>query len=128
MKAGKADIKDYIYVRGADSAKDSDFSAAKPYGKVRLGSGSIFWKKGMRWYCADFAHAVRVFRRIAEVNAKVCCGNSNFDIQMLVLVMFDGSELEVIIGDSLLRHEAEALYEALKSAHPELHYGKPEHK
>ena len=126
MKAGKAELKDYIYARGMDSVKDADFSAAKPYGKVMLGSGSIFWKKGLRWYCADFAQTVRIFRRIAEVNAKLCCGNSNFDIQMLVLVMFDGRELELIIGDSLLRHEAEALYAAVQAAHPELHYGKPE--
>lgn len=65
-----------------------------------------------------------MFRRIAEVNTRVCCGNTNFDIQMLVLVMFDGSELEVLVGDSLLRYEAETLYAELQAAHPELHYGK----
>ena len=120
----KANLKDYIYYKNTDAALDVEFNSAKPFGRAKLGEGHIFWKKGLKWYCADFSQCVRVFRRIAEVNTRVCCGNTNFDIQMLVLVMFDGSELEVLVGDSLLRHEAEALYAELQSAHPELHYGK----
>ena len=126
MKAGRANPKDYVYIRGIDSARDEAFSSAKPFGKAKLGKEQIFWKKGLKWYCADFAQMVRVFRRVAEVDTRVCCGNTNFDIQMLVFIMFDGKELEVTVGDSLLRHEAEALYDELKAAHPELHYGKPE--
>ncbi|MBQ8263620.1 MAG: hypothetical protein IJY96_02455 [Oscillospiraceae bacterium] len=126
MKPGRANEKEYVYTRGISAARDADFSSAVPFGKAKLGKDSIFWKKGLKWYCLDFREAVRVFRRIAEVNARVCCGNSNFDIQMLVFIMFDGRELEVLIGDSLHRYEAENLYAALREAHPELHYGKPE--
>ena len=126
MKPGKSNIKDYLYIRGTDAGRDREFSSAKPYGRAKLGESWLFWKKGFKWYCVEFAQAVRVFRRVAEVDARVCCGNANFDIQMLVFIMFDGTELEAIIGDSLLRREAEALYGALKAAHPELHYGKPE--
>ncbi len=120
----KANIKEYVYRKNTSAALDAEFAAAETHCLVRLGSGHIFWKKGFKWYCADFAQVVRVFRRIGEVSAKVCCGNSNFDIQMLVLVMYDGSELEVIIGDSLERDQAERLYAAVQEAHPELHYGK----
>ncbi len=126
MKDIKANIKDWKYIRGISPDKDEDFASAKPYGNARLGSDSLFWKKGLKWYCVDFSQTVRVFRRVAEVNSRVCFGNSNFDIQMLVFITYDGKELEAIIGDSLLRHEAEALYDMIKSAHPELHYGKPE--
>lgn len=126
MKAGKANIKDYVYIRGVDAARDEDFHSAAIYGKAKLGEKNIFWKKGLKWYALSFDQAVRVFRRIAEVNAKLCCGNSNFDIQMLVFIMFDGTELEVTVGDSLLRYEAENLFAKLQEAHPELHYGKPQ--
>ena len=126
MKPGKANEKEYIYIKGIDAAVDNEFSTAAPYGKARLGAENIFWKKGLKWYRLSFREAVRVFRRVAEVNSRVCCGNTNFDIQMLVFLMFDGRELEVLIGDSLHRYEAENLYAALREAHPEMHYGKPE--
>lgn len=72
---------------------------------------------------AELAGIRRAYRRVEEVNSKMCCGNVNFDIQKLVLVLEEEVCVEVLIGDGIPK-EAEALYKKLKDENPQIQYGK----
>ena len=114
---------DYVYRKKEDAHADQEFAQASQYGKVKIGKDLIFWKKGLKWNVTDLDGVTRAFRRIEAVDAKMCCGNVNFDVQKLVLVRKDGEELELLIGEGTVR-EADALYQRLQESRPEITYGK----
>ena len=117
------DLKNFMYKRGNDASLDREFELGSRYGKVKLADETVFWKKGLKWYCLPLAEAKRAFRRIEAVDSKMCCGNVNFDIQKLVLILQDDTELELLIGEGAPR-EAELLYEKLQSKDCGLVFGK----
>lgn len=115
--------KDYLYTKGNDPALDAEFSSAAAYSKVKPGTSCIFWRSGFRWYHIQLSNVQRIFRRVEPVYGKLCCGGKSFIIEWLVLVLRDGTELVVHIGDDV-KKQAEDLLEALKISHPEIQYGK----
>lgn len=117
--------KDCIYRRGQDAALDEAFASGTLYGKIKLSTDHIFWKVALRWFCLPLGRVRRVYRRVEEVNAKMCCGRANFDIQKLMLQLEDETLLELHIGENE-RDVAGRLFQALKEAHPELQFGKPQ--
>lgn len=114
-----------VYRQGADAGMDQEFRQGAPYGRVKIGQTYIFWKKGLRWYQAEVSRVRRAYRRVEAVETKMCCGNANFDIQKLILILDDDTRLELLIGEGTPR-EAEALYQEMKSRYPRLQYGKPQ--
>lgn len=116
-------LKEYIFHHGKDTALDTEYDDGTAYGKVKLGKDVIFWKVGLRWFYMPLNMVQRVFRRVEQVQGKLCCGMASFDVEKLVLVT-DGEELELYIGDNL-KTQAQNLMAALQAAHPELQYGKP---
>lgn len=116
-------LKTYVYSKGTDSGLDTQFAAAAPYARTRLGQTHLFWKAGFRWYCIPLSRAQRIFRRLLPVHARLCCGGHHFMIEWLVLVLPDGTELEIYLGEDV-QPKAEALLRALKETHPEIKYGK----
>ena len=104
---------------------DQEFLKARCFGKVKLGTNHIFWKKMVAWSYAAFADVCRVYRRVEAVDTKMCCGSVNFDIQKLVLAFADGTETELVVGEGTPK-EAEQLFAAIQELHPELSFGKRE--
>ena len=118
------DLKQYRYSAGADAALDTEYSEASRYGDIKLGTGHLFWKPMFRWHVIALSQVQRIFRRIQDVQGRLCCGGRTFRMEKLVLILPDGSELELYVGDDAGK-EAAALMEALQAAHPEILYGKP---
>ena len=119
----KGDMKEFIYDKGVVSKQDEAFNKSVAYSNVRLSDDYIFWKSGLRRCVVAISEVERVYRRVEEARSKVCCGNANFDTEKLMVVLKNGSVLEMRIGDGTQK-EAVALFDALKTAHPELKYGK----
>ena len=117
------DVKQYIYSKGTDAVLDADFSMAQAYGKVRPGQQAIFWKNGLRWYALPVANIQRFYRQLEPVIRRMCCGGKSFYIERLVLVLKNGEDLVVHIGDDIPK-EAEALVAAMQKQHPQIHFGK----
>ncbi len=107
-----------VYKKGENEFADREFAAASQYGKVKLADKMIFWKKGLRWYGIGLECVERAFRRIETVNAKLCCGKVNFDIQKLVLILKDSTELELLVGEGTPK-EAELLFEKFREKNAE---------
>lgn len=117
------DLKPYIYAKGKDAGLDGELAQAKQYGKVCPGQTVLFWKYGLRRYAMPYEKVRRIFRRVEPVYGKLCCGGRSFLIEWLVLVLKDGTQVQIHIGDDVKR-EAEALLAALKESHPGIAYGK----
>lgn len=118
-----ANLKRYIYTKGNDPALDVQFDGAKAYSKVKPGQTHLFWRSGLRRYAMPLQDIQRIYRRVEPVYGKLCCGGRSFIIEWLVLVLRDGSEMVLHIGDDV-KKDAEALLQALKDMHPEIQYGK----
>lgn len=115
--------KPYLYSKGSDPKLDGELSAAPAFSKVRVGDTHLFWKFGLRWYTIPFADLQRIYRRVESVFGKLCCGGKSFFIEWLVLVLHDGNELVLHIGDDVQK-DAENLLLHLQDVHPEIQYGK----
>ena len=115
-----------IYRRNTDPTADADFAAARVFGKVRLGTESLFWRRGLRAYRLPLKEIRRAWRRVEEVRAKTGCCSNDFSAHFLMLRLADGTEEKIKIGEALYRHEPEALMEQLKAQCPDLPIGKPE--
>ena len=115
--------KPYRYTKGENPALDADFASASAYEKIRPGEASVFWKSGLRWHHIPVGKIQRVFRRVEPVYGKLCCGGRSFLIEWLVLILTDGSELVLHIGDDVQK-KAEALLVHMKEHHPQIEYGK----
>ena len=117
------DLKPYRYTAKENPALDAEFSASVRYENVRLGESHLFWKPMFRWHVVPLSSAQRIFRRIEDVYGKLCCGGRSFRMEKLVLILTDGTELEIHIGDDV-EAKAKALLQALQSSHPDILYGK----
>lgn len=115
--------KQYIYTKGIDPVMDAEFEEAKAFGKVKPGKSAIFWRYGFRKYALPVDGVQRIYRRVEQVIGKLCCGGHNYVIEWLVMVLHDGTEVVVHIGDDV-KKQAEELLETLKTMHPEIQYGK----
>lgn len=117
-------LKPYVYKKRTDPALDGEFAAGTDYGWVRPGQTVIFWRGGLHWYVVALSEVQRIFRRVEPVYGKLCCGGNSFIMEKLVLILKDGTELELYIGDDIEK-KAIALLDFLKDTHPEILFGKP---
>lgn len=116
-------LKDYLYTKGTDADLDAQFAAAQKFGKVRLGSTVLFWRAAFKQYAISLDTVQRIHRRINPVIGRLCAGGRQYDMEYLVLILQDGSELVVHIADDN-KKAALALMAALEQSHPEIPYGK----
>ena len=115
-------MKQYLYIRQETPSLDTDFSSAVSYGKVKLGKNTIFWKKGFKWYHVELNQVQRIYRRVEHVYGKLCGGGDTYDIERLMLILKNGENVELVIGDRMAK-DAIALMEHLKTSNPEIQYG-----
>ena len=118
-----ANQKEYLYNKGNDAQVDGELAQSREFSKVKVGQKHLFWRNGLRRYAIGLDKVQRIYRRVEPVFGKLCCGGKSFIIEWLVLVLHDGSELVLHIGDDAVKH-AEALMVYLKEAHPNIQYGK----
>ena len=69
------------------------------------------------------AEVQRLYRQLEPVIRRLCCGGKSYYIERLVMILKNGEELVIHVGDDVPK-EAEALLAALKELHPQLQYGK----
>lgn len=120
----KTNWKPFVYTKRKDTALDADFSQANSYGRVKLGKQAIFWELGFRWYAVPMNRIVRAYRRVEDTLTQIGCRPGVVGVQKLILILDDGSRLELQIGEGDKEEVAEGLYVALQQNQPQLKYGK----
>lgn len=115
--------KPFLYQKKKDAVLDEAFRQAESFGRLKLGSHVIFWELGFQWYVVPVGRVRKAYRRVEDALTKVGCRTAVMDIQKLMLVLDDGSllELQVCEGNAL---EAERLFARLQTEHPEIQFGK----
>lgn len=116
-------LNPYLYTKEENPQLDAEFAAAVKFGKVRLGANSLFWRAGLKQYVISLERVQRIHRRINTFVGRLCAGGRQFDVEYLVVLLHDGTELVLHIGDDV-KKKAEALFTALQQTHPEIKYGK----
>ena len=116
-------INTYPYKKNEDIQLTEEFRNAALFGKIKVGTRHLFWKKMLGWNYLELSEVERIYRRIEEVNGKTSCCSTDFSMHSLILTGLDGRTLTISIGDSLFRREPERLMEELKKRFPEIAYG-----
>lgn len=116
-------MKKYTYIKNTDESVDREFTEGESFGQVKCCETRLFWKRGLKWYAVSLSDVTRIYRRVEYVYGKICCGGDTYDMQRLVLVLKNGEELEIPVGDRMEK-KAVALMEKLQSEHAEILYGK----
>ena len=101
----------------------SEYKSAREIGKIRLGQLRLYFKAGLRTYYIHYHDITRLFRRVLEVPAKLCCGKGDFEIEHLVICGEGDRELAQIQLPGT--KAAKILMDELKLLVPEAEIGCP---
>jgi len=72
------------------------YDEAVPYGELRLSpEGVLFYDKGLKRIYVELQRYDWVFRRVQEVNAKICCGGGKLQMHRIVFGR-EGQEVHCI--------------------------------
>jgi hypothetical protein len=109
-----------------DARYFEDYASADVCGKVKVGKLAVYYKDGLKRYCAPLEYIDRAFTRVNECNARTCCCANSYDYYRLILVHGEKEFANIIFDqDEKPVDEAERL---LKERRPEIEIGyvKPE--
>lgn len=101
----------------------SEYKAAREIGKIKLGELRLYFKAGLKTYYIPYHDITRLFRRVMEVPAKLCCGKGDFEIEHLVICGPGDKELAQIQLPGT--KAARILMDELKQLVPEAEIGCP---
>ena len=74
-----------------DAAVIADYENAQVFEKIRVGAAGVFLPHNLTVKYIPFSYIDNAFKRINEVNGRLCCGNASFYYYRLVLA-HDGKE------------------------------------
>lgn len=77
----------------------TDFNTAKIIGNVRYGKHYIFYQAIRKWMYIDYNDIVWAYRRLEDVQGKLCCGTAGFEIHSLMLVTRDKKRVGIPLGE-----------------------------
>ncbi|MCC8356564.1 MAG: hypothetical protein LJU34_01730 [Oscillospiraceae bacterium] len=100
----------------------SEYEAAREIGKLRLGELRLYFKQARKIYYIPYNAVRRCFRRVQLVQAKLCCGKGNLEIENLVICGEEGELAQVQLPGT---KAAKILMEELERLIPEAEFGKP---
>ena len=106
-----------------ESQLSSEYKAAREIGKIRLGELRLYFKSGLKTYYIPYRDVTRLFRRVLEVPAKLCCGKGDFEIENLVICGEGDRELAQIQLPG--KKAAQILMKELEQLVPEAEFGRP---
>ncbi|MCD7844556.1 MAG: hypothetical protein LUG57_01600 [Oscillospiraceae bacterium] len=100
----------------------SEYEGAREIGKLRLGELRLYFKQGRKVYYIPYSAVCRCFRRVQLVQAKLCCGKGNLEIENLVICGAEGELAQVQLPGT---KAAKVLMTELERLIPEAEFGKP---
>lgn len=99
---------------------EEDFRRARDLGKVRLGERCLYFTRLSGTVCLPYGEVVWAYLRQEEVNAKLCCGQANFDQFYL---MVQGSDGKLRRGQVLTKQAGGQALEHIAARCPEAKIG-----
>lgn len=78
------------------SAVQADYAAGREIGTARLGALYFHFRLRGHVYYIPYGALTRCFRRVELVQARMCCGKGNFEIENIVICGKDEQEIAQI--------------------------------
>lgn len=103
---------------------DSEYKAGREIGVATLGDTCLFLKVKRKVHYIPYANLHRAFRRVELVQAKMCCGKGNFQVENLVICGPDDVELAQVKLPGT--RAGIIMLEELEKRVPHIQIGKPE--
>ncbi|MBO4374216.1 MAG: hypothetical protein J5829_03830 [Lachnospiraceae bacterium] len=101
---------------------EEEYRSARQIGAVRVGTGHLFFRSGLRRYCMAYEEIKRCFRRVNSVPAKMCCGKGELQIESLVIADKEGELAQIGLPGSKAARE---LISELKAKMPGADFSAP---
>ena len=108
----------------SDEVLNVEFKAGREIGAATLGDTCLFIKVKRKIHYIPYSDLHRAFRRVELVQAKMCCGKGNFQIENLVICNKEDSELAQIKLPGA--RAGIIMLEELEKRVPHIKIGKPE--
>jgi len=103
-----------------EAALQSEYTAARNLGKVRLGEAHLFFSKFSGTSYLSYSQIRHAWIRIEEVNARLCCGRANFD---QIFLMVEDNEGSIRRADMKSREQAQNALTAISQRNPSAEIG-----
>ncbi len=108
----------------ADEAQlEEEYRAAREIGPVRVGTTCLFVRKMMKTEYIPYKVITRCFRRVDLVQASLCCGKGDLQLEYLVVCVGDEEIAQVKLPDA---RAGKALLEELKAKIPHAEFVRPQ--
>lgn len=101
---------------------DGEYKAAREIGVIRIGKENLFFRVRLKHFAIPYKNITRMFRRVREVPAQVCCGKGSIGIESLVVCTDEGEAAEIQLPGT---RAARALMEDLKALLPNMDFSAP---
>lgn len=75
---------------------DSDHAGAREIGNVHLGELYFYFRVRSRLYYLPYTQITRCFRRVELVQARMCCGKGNLEVENIVICGENDEEIAQI--------------------------------
>lgn len=76
-----------------------DFNMAKAVGNVRYGREFVFYQDMLQYIYVAYKEIVWAYRRMEDVQSRLCRAVTGSEINSLMLVTRDGKRLGMLVGD-----------------------------
>lgn len=104
------------------SVLTAEHQSGREIGSIRLGSQYLFFKEKRKVYYIPYADITRVFRRVVLVQARMCCGKGNLEVENLVICGEKGELAQIQVPGA---RAGIILLEELSKLAPHAEIGKP---
>lgn len=101
----------------------TEYKDAQEIGKLRLGTGHLYFRSARKTYYIPYTDIYRYFRRVMLVPAKLCCGKGDFAVEHLVICDEEKELAQIQIPGA---HAAKVLMERMCVLAPDAIVGKPD--
>lgn len=101
---------------------EEEYRSSREIGVIRIGTGHLFFRAGLKRYCMAYGDIKRAFRRVNSVPAKMCCGKGDFQIESLVIADDEGELAQITLPGSKAARE---LMKELKEKMPDADFSAP---
>lgn len=78
------------------SVLDADHAGARQIGNAHLGKLFFYFRVRTRLYYLPYSQITRCFRRVELVQARMCCGKGNLEVENIVICGENDEELAQI--------------------------------
>ena len=106
----------------SSAALADEYKAARAIGVIRVGETHLFFRVRTRTYAVPYGEIRRCYRRVMQVQMRICCGRGSLNVENLVIEGESGEMAQIQLPGTRAARE---LMELLKQKIPDAEFVPP---